>query len=191
MELTDNMGTKWELPELVYEDVLAINRELRKDPVALCLPKTADGHATDLHSPQVQEWFLTWPGAPVFAGALLLAAQAKSIGVNARGFAKLWKAEAVDRLRDAIWEAWIEYLPKQAREQSQQIRRSLEARRAVQSELLLETIELLEKDGSVMVTEAIGKLKTKLASHIQRTTSGDSPDSSGSTPAPTATASSP
>ena len=191
MELIDNLGMKWDLPELVWADVQAINRQLRQDPVALCLPKIADGHATDLHSPQVQEWFLTWPGAPIFVGAILLSTQSNSIKIDERGFATRWKGDAADRLRDAIWKAWVEYLPSDAREQSQQIRRSLQARRAVQADLLLQTIEILEQDGAVMVTESIGKLKSRLASHIQKKTSGDSPDSSESIPDHSATASSP
>lgn len=186
MELKDNMGMIWQLPELVWADVQAINKHLRLDPVALCLPKLVDGYATDLHSPQVQQWFLTWPGAPIAVGAILLSAQADAIKLDARGFATRWRGDAVDRLREAIWEAWIEYLPSQAREHSQTIRRSLEAQRAVQSDLLLQTITLLEEDGQVMVTESIQKLKDKLkerlVSRIAKKPSGDSPDSSESIP---------
>jgi hypothetical protein len=188
--VVDSLGLIWNVPDLVFQDISAINRLLREDPATLKLPKTADGYADDFHSPAVQQWFLAWPGAPVFVGCIVLAAKIKDLGIDERGFASRWRGDASDRLRDAIWEAWLQYLPPTAREQSQRIRRSLEAQRATQADLLLQTIEILEESRGEMVGEGIRKLKAALRSHIPPTSSGDSPEISDSIPDRSVTASS-
>ena len=190
MPAVDAMGTEWTVPELVFDDVLAINRELRKDPAALKLPKTVDGYADDFHSPPVQQWFLSWPGAPVFVGCILFSARIKALGIDERGFAGRWRGDAVERLKDTIWEAWLQYLPPAAREQSQGIRRTLDAQRATQAAVLIQTIEILEESRPHLIDEAAKKLKAALRSRIQSTSSGESEESSDSIPDDSVTASS-
>ena len=180
MPAADAMGMEWTIPDLVFDDVLAINRSLRQDPNALKLPKTVDGYSDDFHSPQVQQWFLTWPGAPVFVGCVLFASRIKELGLDERGFALRWRGDAVDRLRDAIWEAWLLYLPPEARERSQRIRRTLDAQRATQAAVLIQTIEILEESRPQLVEEAGRKLKEALRSRIPASSSGSSPEISDS-----------
>lgn len=190
MSAADCMGTEWTVPDLVFDDVLAINRELRKDPAALKLPKTVDGYADDFHSPPVQQWFLSWPGAPVFAGCILFSSRIKELGIDERGFASRWRGDAVERLKDAIWEAWLQYLPPTAREQSRGIRKTLDVQRATQAEVLLQTIEILEEQRPQLIDETAKKLRKALQSRIQPTSSGGSEESSDSIPEVSVTASS-
>jgi hypothetical protein len=186
----DAVGTEWTVPDLVFQDVAEINKSLRVDPGSLKLPKTVDDYADDFHSPPVQQWFLSWPGAPVFVGCILFASRIKELGIDERGFASRWRGDAIERLRDAIWEAWTQYLPPTAREQSQGIRRTLDAQRATQAAVLIQTIEILEETRPQLIDEAARKLRKALQSRIQPTSSGDLEESSESTPEGTATASS-
>jgi len=186
----DAVGTEWTVPDLVFQHITDINKALRQDPGSLKLPKTVDGYADDFHSPPVQQWFLSWPGAPVFVGCVLFDARIKALGIDERGFASRWRGDAIERLRDAIWEAWTQYLPPTARGQSQGIRRTLDAQRATQAAVLIQTIEILEETRPELIDEAARKLRKALQSRIQPTSSGDSPESSESIPEDSAIASS-
>lgn len=190
MPVLDAMGTEWTVPDLVFQDVTEINKALRVDPGSLKLPKTVDGYADDFHSPPMQQWFLSWPGAPIFVGCILFAARIKALGIDERGFASRWRGDAADRLKDALWEAWIAYLPPTARGQAQGIRKTLDAQRATQAAVLIQTIEILEETSPQLINESARKLREALRSRMQPTSSGDTPESSESIPEGTAIASS-
>lgn len=199
MPLLDALLVPWQLPPLGWKHVEAINRVLRSGAEDLALPKGADGsHLCDLHGVEVQQWFLTYPGAPICVGAILLERQATSLMLSPEDFATRWRGDAADRLRAAIWEEWISYLPQAARTLAAQIQRSVQEMRAKSIENLGRTFDLLIEGGAINQDEKIRaaqveiqKVKTKLqtmspADHGASATSGDAPESSDSTPAPTA-----
>lgn len=200
MPLLDALLVPWTLPSLGWRHVQAINRVLRSSGEDLALPQGADGVTLcDLHGVEVQQWFLTYPGAPICLGAILLNDQAEAMQLDAEAFATRWRGDAADRLRGAIWEEWLHYLPSAARTLAAQIDRSVQELRATSLTNLGRTFDLLIEGGAIQQDEKIQaaqreieKIKAKnqpakpAADPGASGMSGDEPVCSASTPAPTA-----
>lgn len=189
----DSTGHRWSLAPITWEDVRRINRVLHNGVAELHLPAGPDGQAlTDLHHPAVQQWFLGWTPSVILVGAVLLADQAKQLGLSEAEFASRWSGDASTSLRAAIWREWLQYLPTEARQHSEQIAQEIAARRAVNAQAASGLIDLLINQGSILVDQSIQDLQRKLQSlgRTASTTASSTPPSSDSIPVPGATASS-
>lgn len=182
---------KWTVPPIYFGDVQRVNRSLRLGGSEIELPKDPKtGEVlTDWHHPRVQEWFLVWPGAPVLVGAILLERQAADY--TDREFATCWRGDACDRLREAIWKEWVEYLPSQARALAKQIERSITEQRANAAQHLSETFTLLIESGQLALDQTLENARAELERLRSRTTgpnatAGSTVEPSGSIPAPSA-----
>lgn len=183
----DCNNNAWPLPEIDFGPICEINRMLRSDPESLELPTDKQGkRLTDFHHSEVQGWFLLWPGAPVAIGALLLKTEIQARKLDADGFAKVWKGDAIERLRAAIWQAWIEYLPSGPRQLAEQLARQAQAKQALSLEQLPEMaaidMQVFRHRTERAKAEELAKLQPPASS--VRKTAGDSPESSDSTPDP-------
>lgn len=183
MPLLDALLVPWSLPSLGWRHVQAINRVLRSSGEDLALPKGADGVSLcDLHGVEVQQWLLTYPGAPICLGAILLNDQAEAMQLDAEAFATRWRGDAADRLRAAIWEEWLHYLPSAARTLAAQIDRSVQEMRAKSLTNLDRTFNLLIEGGAIQQDEKIQAAQTeitKLKAKLQPTAKATKPADPG------------
>lgn len=194
MTILDANERPWSIPVLTWVHVRQVNAALRQAGDDLLLPRDKAAQPIwDWHRPEVQQWFLGWPGAPVFIAALLLADQSQLQQLDEAAFASRWRGDALDRLRDALWQEFVAYLPTDARALATQIERSITEQRANAAGKLVETFDLLIATNVLALDQTLGTARSKLlqikADQVARGpngTSGGSPVGSDSTPAPTA-----
>jgi len=189
--LLDASGHSWTVPPIQFRDVLAINAVLREGGEALSLPLNAQGEPLcDLHLPEVQDWFRSWPGAPIAVGAVLLKPLAEALQLSEADFAARWRGEAIDRLREAIWRELIDYFPSSARAVAQQIQQQGDKTRALAQAKIEEALELLTQTRAATIEQQLTRVRQELATLQTPTTttgpgpskrSGDSPDRCDST----------
>jgi hypothetical protein len=176
--LLDALNQQWHIPSIGWDpQIKAINRVLREGGADLSLPVGKDGvPLSDFHHPDVQCWFLQWPGAPICLGAILLVEQCQLLKLDATTFGARWRGDAIDRLRAAIWKEWVEYLPHDARALATQIERSVREQRAKAVGHLTETFDLLVSGGAIAMNQAIANAKTELAKIAAKLTQPTKPD---------------
>jgi len=170
----DAKSNSWTVPTITWAHVREVNAVLRNAGVDLCLPQHSETKEVlwDWHLPSVQQWLLSWPGAPVCLAAVLLDTPK---GIDPKEFAGLWVGDAGDRLREAIWQEWVHYLPQAARALAVETERSVRELRANAMSHLEETFRLLVEAGVLKMEQEIAKARKLLAEHGPSGTSGDSP----------------
>lgn len=181
MTLTDASGQHWEVPAIVWPHVQAINRILRQGAEDLGLPKDKAGqYLTDLHHPDVQNWFNAYPAGPIVVGAVLLGEQVTARKLSEESFAACWRGDAHEVLRKAIWKEWVEYLPPDARSLAIEIENSATTLRAMAVSHLAETFAGIRQLTQQQMEEGLAKMRSHLDPGASAT-SGSVPGSSEST----------
>lgn len=166
--LKDAMGATWQVPVMTWPHVREINRTLKAGADDLQLPKGPEGVLTDMHHPEVQKWFLAWPGAPIVVAAVLLSDQVGQLKLDEQAFAGRWSGDSIESLRRAIWEAWETYLPPDARSLAEQLARTSREMRAAAAAHLLETFDLLIQGGRLQMTASLAKCRAELVKLQQK-----------------------
>lgn len=163
MLVTDAYGREWLIPALTWDDLRRINKVIRDAAAELPLPRDQQGQPVwDLHHPQVQQWFHNWTPAAIIVATVLLGDQAKALKLDEIQFAAGWRGDPLDRLRDAIWQEFILYLPPSARGPAEELRKTLTAQRALQLQTAGKMLQLMETDGQLIVTQQIEALRRKI-----------------------------
>lgn len=194
MPVTDANGREWIVPPITWGDLRKINATLRQAASELPLPKDPQGQPIwDAHHPSVHQWLLTWPPATILFAGVLLADQAK--GLDETQFAACWKGDAIDQLRQAIWEELLIYFPQSAREPAQELAKALTAQRALTAQTVDRTISWMQTNGTLVVDAEIAKLQAKLkkltSQGVTTPTSTSIPTTDVPTPPTTASATPP